>query len=886
MKIKLMIFGIFGLLLLNLVIAGFEVGTIEIENIYGPGGDIRGWIDLTLNETPGGTLLTGFNTSITLKEFLYNNDADYSCVPEDCEKAYSTVGVSNSTQEFSIDFGESKLIGVRLTGEVGAISDLSFDVSSNAGKSCVYPLEIDVLDDGVVDWIVDKGSNDFSCTMYKPFGCFEESDVNESATKYFITDSEYCEMIEIPVAGNYKIGAEVIKAHSGSEEISFIMSIYTGAVSDSCDAFASESGEVSCVVELDLDEVTQADVCISVYEEDKRKYKIEYETVEPCGYTDTGEADFPIFIRAGKYSEVTDFEFNISMAEEIEDYIFSRYNDDCEPECIIPIKFKAGTNQDVVVSNLGLSYLTIGEILENDIYELEEEDILMDLDLERLSLDKGYFKVPLSYGKKYFKLKLGDEEILNEEIEVSRVVPNIKSVVPSKVASLVSNTFIVVVDSVNSSGFSYTWDFGDGLSDETSINRVKHVYDEIGVYELVVSVESEFGTSTKSIEVNVVSPKNKIPSVIEDYNKNLDGIKSVLGGVPTWIRTEIEKEIDVTSLKADIGIQSARYDLASSDEAYIEIMTNLIDLGGPESLKIVNSINSFPVFMDLGQLDVDVLDGLGLDSDVDEEQYTSIVNGWMMSNLEVFLDSKKYSFVYDYGDELIATSLMISLTPKKDLENVYFIISEDIGNIKFAGNYAEEDVAGSTVITFDNLIGTETIEFLYPDIVEIGNFPVYITSDDEEIISNIITGIKCGDGVCDENENIENCREDCKPLGMAILFLVFLFFGGFAVYVILQEWYKKYYESRLFQNRNQLFNLINFMNNSINQGIKKKNIFKKLKEAGWKREQVSYAWKKLNGKRIGMWEIPVFKWVENKKVKKEIAKRKGMPVGKIRPRPV
>ena len=103
-------------------------------------------------------------------------------------------------------------------------------------------------------------------------------------------------------------------------------------------------------------------------------------------------------------------------------------------------------------------------------------------------------------------------------------------------------------------------------------------------------------------------------------------------------------------------------------------------------------------------------------------------------------------------------------------------------------------------------------------------------------------------------------------------------FVFFFVYIILQEWYKKYYESKLFPDKNQLFNLINFINNSLNQGLKKSSIFDSLKELDWSDEQLKYAWNKFNGKRTGMWEIPIFKWVENKKVKKELAKRQNIPV--------
>ena len=73
------------------------------------------------------------------------------------------------------------------------------------------------------------------------------------------------------------------------------------------------------------------------------------------------------------------------------------------------------------------------------------------------------------------------------------------------------------------------------------------------------------------------------------------------------------------------------------------------------------------------------------------------------------------------------------------------------------------------------------------------------------------------------------------------------------------------------------------MNNSHNQGLHRSEIIKKLKEMGWKGEKLTFAWKKLNGQRTGMWEIPIFKWVENREVKRELQKRQGQPMGAMRP---
>jgi hypothetical protein len=63
------------------------------------------------------------------------------------------------------------------------------------------------------------------------------------------------------------------------------------------------------------------------------------------------------------------------------------------------------------------------------------------------------------------------------------------------------------------------------------------------------------------------------------------------------------------------------------------------------------------------------------------------------------------------------------------------------------------------------------------------------------------------------------------------------------------------------------------MNNCEVQGFLKNEMFSKLREFNWSNEQITYVWKKLHGKRTGMWEIPIFKFIENLEVKREIKKR-------------
>ena len=80
-----------------------------------------------------------------------------------------------------------------------------------------------------------------------------------------------------------------------------------------------------------------------------------------------------------------------------------------------------------------------------------------------------------------------------------------------------------------------------------------------------------------------------------------------------------------------------------------------------------------------------------------------------------------------------------------------------------------------------------------------------------------------------------------------------------------------------FTNKNNydLYNLVNFIYNSRSSGLNDDEIKKKLKAAGWSNERIIYAFKKIEGRRTGMWEIPIFKAFENRRVKKELEKRHG-----------
>jgi hypothetical protein len=178
----------------------------------------------------------------------------------------------------------------------------------------------------------------------------------------------------------------------------------------------------------------------------------------------------------------------------------------------------------------------------------------------------------------------------------------------------------------------------------------------------------------------------------------------------------------------------------------------------------------------------------------------------------------------------------------------------------FAENYNEKDIDSyASSATIIPLSGSNTIEIILPGKIEISELGAYTISTADELDIN--------------EKTFENVKGNKRP-GTAKWLYILLMIGILAVYTALQEWYKKRYESFLFKDKNDLYNLINFIFNSRISRMKDGEIKKKLGSYNWKSEQMSYAFKKLDGKRTGMWEIPIFKFIENRRVKNEIEKRR------------
>ena len=264
-----------------------------------------------------------------------------------------------------------------------------------------------------------------------------------------------------------------------------------------------------------------------------------------------------------------------------------------------------------------------------------------------------------------------------------------------------------------------------------------------------------------------------------------------------------------------------------------------------------------------------------------KEDYYKAINNWMEDNIEVKVSSDIYAVDFRNSDRKEFRSYMkIEMKPKNEVDELYFVINGNPSEIRFKDDIGGRDIGSSGYgVYIPELKEQKTIEILYPDRVDFLNLPFYISPGFEQLKLEPEFSVYCNlDKMCDkkDGENYKNCSDCNKPGWFTIILLLIWFMIAFVIYLLMYEWYKRHYESYLFRDKRNLFNILNFMHYSEKKGMTKNTIFNILMKNGWRNEQITYTWNKLHGKRTGMLEIPIFSLFQKRSIEKEIEMQKAI----------
>jgi len=823
----------------------------SIETVYGASQNITGWINISFNSE---SLNSGFNSSfnnlqgnsINLSEMLKKNVAySYSCTPADCKEDYSAANPSQ-TRTLALTPRSSKIYGIKLTGDISGIDSLKFTLESDAASSCTNQVEVDFLDDSSVDFINKNYLDSETCSSLKNYGCFNATKTSEESV---ISTTPYCEKVNLSSSPGFLIGAWIKK--SGSRTINASVYNLDGEEVARCtlpDA-SSEGREVSCSVGYSLAKTTEHYVCIRAVSGTGIYTTKGYDISNGCGFYGTPvpystPAAYQIFAQGKSFGPAGSSEINKSiedersLAETVQEYLWERYDMNCSLGCILPIKISSNSDQNITLKNLELEYQkSTGTIIEKNFYEVSKTPAKISSGYQKFYLDGTEFSVPDSIGNYSFSLKFNNQNIITKKIEVKEV-PIIKSIIPTSAAAAYPTKFTVNAGSKNNIT-SFFWDFGDNTTETTSGNKTTHTYNEIGAYNLIIKATDKKNlSSSKTFVINVSSSKNLINSNLNQMKKDLSDLEKEISSLEPFYQEAINSSLNLSYTHERVNALKTEYENATTELEYNEIVSELFSITIPEGITRSGSAEGITLLSRPDYVNLDVIKEIGGGSyeTGKEEGYANGVLSWQRENLNVSMNFDEFSGRYEGYIEPITRIFKINIEQKKDISYNYYLIMPELEGFETDSSF---DVKSGYI--YINIKDKNSVEFSTTEDINPTNLPAFISPAISQL--SVIEETTLPE---------EKSLSKWVIFGLVIFFLLVL---AFVVYIILQQWYKRRYENYLFKNKNDLYNMINYVHHAKRKGLENKQIEENLKKAGWSSERIVYVMKKYAGKRTGMLEI-------------------------------
>jgi PKD repeat protein len=865
------------LLCLPCVLASFQYHNNTLKTNYVGGEKIQGILTVSLtNQSVDSYITTNLGGNISIIDFIRNNSftegKDYNCSTIECMPDYnalneiSSIVIENDNQTI--------LAGFNIQGRDISIEDMRLTLTGNANPSCTEDLLIDVGNDKEA-FLINPEYTNTPCTPIRR-GCF-----NPNLTNYLIStlgETKYCEKITLPPAAAYLVGAKIINSTAGTGELE--MEIFDKTFENprgSCILPKHKQNDESLSCVINISNINRDDffVCVS---SSGGNYKIRVETErDTCGRAEEGalDKDYDIFIQTMQFGylslEFTESIFNemnpdTSFIEFLNDYIQKKYQRNCPSGgCFIPFKI-TGKQQTILVRNPLVKYTWGGSELESStLNKLSISPARISSNALRFDVSKLNINLPLRANASTLQFYIDGRAVLNSTLAL-KIEPSFSFDIYPKFALVGVET--IFNSTTNMSITSSSWDFGDGKTENANGKSAKHMYTQIGNYSLKVTLMCADGLKGSRIfEILVGDANASAQMILTKYENRLANLTKQIALFQPWIKEEIDKKIDLVTLEASVAKLRNDYSSASSEDEFAGIVNKLLQLNVPAAI-VERESGTYPFSVGFNELDTSLIEEVSAKTAEDKEQLAMNIIDWANKNYEGSIKREVISVFGENSVEDLMTSFAIILAPKQ--ENIlkpYLILDYPNEGMKFKGSVNSRAVNSGTSISLTENQAVN-VEFIINQKVDAKQLGMYISPD----ITNLIV-----------EAPVEPTKEafDYKKFliwGSVVFFLLII------VYIILQEWYKKHYESYLFKTKEMLYNILAFINNSRTAGIDDSAISKNLSRAGWDGEQIAYAFKKIEGKRTGMFEIPIFGRFERNKINNELAKRadKGAGAGGFR----
>ena len=835
----------------SFVLALIFVDDLELKESYYPGEILSGVIDLTIDNGDYNSLITSSEgDEILLIDFLERNNAFYECTPGDCEGGYSSLGEVN-TGQFFVGGVNDRLIGFVVYGENVFINNIKFDLSSDFGYSTVIPLKINFFGN---DWQFSNFSNTFSS---KNWGCYNTLNGVQGER---IGGSPYCEEVLLNNTNVVRAGTSIVVG--GAEINDLLMSLWKDGFQVGSCYYNHSIGDEDCRIEADPGNYFVGGeyiVCASSKSGATTNYFIKQETTgESCGYTYVNKflnasRDFGIFARTAQYDNSSSLSLPISplnLAGLAEQIVQDKYQRDCSEGCVLPLVV-SGVEQNLQIKNVELDYTSNGiNKRDTKVYNIGEIPAMIDF---KGLLELNFLNFSIKKEGPY-SLYLGDEEIFSENLE-EIPSPKIISLWPNNPPAGIKVNFSLNVDFDPNVSLTYKWNFGNNSTYQTAVPNVGHMYPELKNYTILVEILWGNDSISKTFFVQTISPEVAINFTLEGKNNSLNQIKFFTNSLPEWYREDLRTAVGLSFYQDSIDRLAKKRDNPLNESSIVSLVQEVFNLDSPRSI-FVEELNGFPLLTSKKDIDVQTILSFAGGSNVeDPDPYRNAILNWQSEFIQAKVYTKKFDVIrWDGSSKGVMRTYKMEITPLDTVES-YLVIGAPFDDTKFKDTTARKVGEKSIIILEPEEL--KIIEFFYiNDTAETGFFvsPKLSYLPTEDTID-----ATCNFNLICEEENGENpntCRADCKPVSLAIFYIGLSIIFMLFVYTLLQVWYKRRYESYLFEkDRRQMFNLLMYIANARARGLMENDIKNTLKKQGWSTERINYVIKKSKGERTGLPEI-------------------------------
>lgn len=343
-----------------------------------------------------------------------------------------------------------------------------------------------------------------------------------------------------------------------------------------------------------------------------------------------------------------------------------------------------------------------------------------------------------------------------------------------------------------------------------------------------------------SENITISNTKNLLDASIDDKKEDLKNVILQISNYNLFLKNIINSELMISDTEKNLSNIEKSFNSTTSQSQYEALLAELNKMKIPVAVAESETANSISLIQNEDNIDLEFLKTIGggnYNSGNEEADKTKIIF-WDEINLEPKLTFKKINANYGNTEENILSYFEISIN-QKPAQSVFLVLG-DMKDLEFDKDYGEEEKDGYTYIDFSK--ADKKVVFATTEELNFADAPIFISPS--------LSVALAGENI-DVIDSDEESRVSKWVLFSLIIILLVIIFA--VVYFFLHRWYEKKYENHLFSNRNNLYNLVVYINGAKKKGVSDSEIEKNLRKAKWSGEQIRYVMRKYAGKRTGLW---------------------------------